>query len=74
VDVNDLVFRKISLIPTFAEPAINFPVAIRLLADGLVDASSLITHTFGFDQAADALRGIVEETLPAIKAVMLPHG
>jgi L-iditol 2-dehydrogenase len=74
VDVNDLVFRKISLIPTFAEPAINFPVAIRLLADGLVDASSLITHTFGFDQAADTLRGMVEETLPAIKAVMLPHG
>jgi len=45
VDVNDLVFRKVSLIPTF-----------------------------GFDQAADTLRGIVEGTLPVIKAVMLPHG
>ena len=74
VDVNDLVFRKISLIPTFAEPAINFPVACRLLRDGLVDAGALVTHTFGFDQAADTLRGIVEGTLPAIKAVMLPHG
>ena len=73
VDVNDLVFRKISLIPTFAEPAINFPVANRLLADGLVDAGALVTHTFGFDQAADTLRGIVEGSLPAIKAVMLPH-
>jgi threonine dehydrogenase-like Zn-dependent dehydrogenase len=49
-------------------------VAIRLLRDGLVDASALITHTFGFAQAAETLRGIVEETLPAIKAVMLPHG
>ena len=45
VDVNDLVFLKVSLIPTF-----------------------------GFDQAADTLRGIVEGTLPVIKAVMLPHG
>ncbi len=74
VDVNDLVFRKVSLIPTFAEPAINFPAANRLLAEGLVDAAALVTHTFGFDRAADTLRGIVEGTLPAIKAVMLPHG
>jgi L-iditol 2-dehydrogenase len=74
VDVNELVFRKISLIPTFAEPAINFPMANRLLRDGLVDAGVLVTHTFGFDQAADTLRGMVEGGLPAIKAVMLPHG
>jgi threonine dehydrogenase-like Zn-dependent dehydrogenase len=74
VDVNDLVFRKVSLIPTFAEPAINFPAANRLLAEGLVDAAALVTHTFGFDQAADTLRGIVDGTLPVIKAVMLPHG
>jgi L-iditol 2-dehydrogenase len=74
VDVNDLVFRKIRLVPTFAEPAINFPVAIRLLADGLVDASALITHTFGFGEAATTLRGVLEGSLPAIKAVMLPHG
>ena len=40
LDVNDMIFRKITLIPTFAEPAINFPVSNRLLRDGLVDASS----------------------------------
>jgi len=74
VDVNELVFRKISLVPTFAEPAINFPVAIRLLADGLVDASALITHTFGFAEARRTLQGILEGSLPAIKAVMLPNG
>ncbi len=73
LDVNELVFRKISLIPTFAEPALNFPAASRLLAEGLVDAGVLVTHTFGFDQAADTLRGLVEGSLPAIKAVMLPH-
>jgi len=74
VDVNDLVFRKISLIPTFAEPAINFPVANRLLRDGLVDAKALVTHTFGWEQAEHTLRGIVDGSLPAVKAVMLPAG
>lgn len=72
VDVNDLVFRKISLIPTFAEPAINFPVSNRLLRDGLVEADALVTHTFGFAEAASTLKGIVEGVLPAVKAVMLP--
>jgi L-iditol 2-dehydrogenase len=74
VDVNDLIFRKISLVPTFAEPAINFPIANRLLGEGLVDAKVLVTHTFGFGEAAATLKGIVEGTLPAIKAVMLPNG
>lgn len=71
VDVNDLVFRKISLIPTFAEPAINFPVSNRLLRDGLVDATSLVTHTFRLDQARDIMAGIIDGTQPVIKAVMV---
>jgi L-iditol 2-dehydrogenase len=74
LDVNDMIFRKISLIPTFAEPAINFPVSNRLLKDGLVDASVLITHTFGLGEARETMSGIVNGTLPAIKAVVLPNG
>jgi L-iditol 2-dehydrogenase len=74
LDVNECVFRKISLIPTFAEPAINFPVAIQLLRDGLIDAGALVTHTFGFDGAKTTMAGIVDGSLPAIKAVMLPNG
>ncbi len=72
--MNECIFRKISLIPTFAEPAINFPVAIRLLRDGLVDAQALVTHTFGLGEAKTVMTGIVDGTLPAIKAVVLPHG
>src|SRR5207249_2549641 len=53
IDVNDLIFRKITLVPTFAEPAINFPLSNRLLRDGLVDASLLVSQTFGFDQAKE---------------------
>jgi L-iditol 2-dehydrogenase len=74
LDVNNMIFRKISLIPTFAEPAINFPVSHRLLRDGLVDARILVTHTFGFSEAKKTLAGIVDGSAPVIKAVMLPNG
>jgi threonine dehydrogenase-like Zn-dependent dehydrogenase len=73
LDVNDMIFRKISLIPTFAEPAINFPISNRLLRDGLVDAKLLVTHRFGFSDARTTMQGIVDGSAPAIKAVMLPH-
>jgi len=74
LDVNDMIFRKITLRPTFAEPAINFPVSNRLLREGLVDADMLITHTFGFDNAEEIFRAIIDGSQPIIKAVMLPHG
>jgi len=73
IDINDLVFRKISLIPTFAEPAINFPVATRLLRDGLVDAKAIITHTFGFDDAKKTMESIITGSEPMVKAVMTPN-
>jgi len=73
IDINDLIFRKITLVPTFAEPAINFPVSNRLLRDGIVDASALITHTFGFDQARQTFEAIINGTEPIVKAVMVPE-
>lgn len=74
LDINDMIFRKITLRPTFAEPAINFPISNRLLRDGLIDASLLVTHTFGFADAKSTLRAIIDGSQPIIKAVMLPHG
>jgi threonine dehydrogenase-like Zn-dependent dehydrogenase len=74
LDINDMIFRKITLRPTFAEPAINFPVSIRLLRDGLVDADALVTHTFGFDDAKEIMGAVVDGSQPIIKAVMLPNG
>jgi len=71
VDINELVFNKISLIPTFAEPAINFPISNRLLRDGLVDASALITHRFGYDEAKATMESIIDGTAPVVKAVMV---
>ena len=74
VDVNDLIFRKITLRPTFAEPAINFAVSNRLLRDGLVDAKAIVTHTFGFDEAKQTMAAIIDGSQPIVKAVLLPHG
>ena len=73
VDVNDLIFRKITLRPTFAEPAINFPVSNQLLRDGLIDASALVTHTFGFENAKEIMGAVIDGSQPIIKAVMLPN-
>jgi L-iditol 2-dehydrogenase len=74
VDINDLVFRKITLKPTFAEPAINFPISNRLLKDGLVDAGALVTHTFGFADVKNIMDAAIQGTEPIIKAVMVPEG
>lgn len=74
VDVNDLIFGKITLRPTFAEPAINFPMSNRLLREGLVDASALVTHTFGFQDAKEVMGAIIDGSQPIVKAVMLPNG
>jgi hypothetical protein len=60
------------LIPTFAEPAINFPVSNRLLREGLVDAGLVVSHTFGFDQAKEIMSNIIDGTQPIVKAVMQP--
>ena len=74
LDVNDLIFRKITLRPTFAEPAINFPVSLRLLREGLVDAKAIVSHTFGLADASAVMQAVVDGTRPIIKAVMLPNG
>ena len=74
IDINDLIFRKITLVPTFAEPAINFPISNRLLKEGLVDATKIVTHTFGFEDAVATLTANVDGSQPIIKAVMLPNG
>jgi len=72
VDINDLVFRKITLVPTFAEPAINFPLSLSLLRDGRIDAGAIITHAVPLARAREAMQGIVDGTLGAVKAVVMP--
>lgn len=74
VDVNDLIFRKITLVPTFAEPAINFPVSNRLLYEGLVDYKQIINRTFHLDEAKSVMQAVIDGSEPIIKAAMVPDG
>ena len=74
LDVNELIFNKITLRPTFAEPAIKFPVSIRLLQEGLVDAKKLVTHTFTFPETEKIFRMSNDSQEGIIKAVLLPGG
>ncbi|MBN2551999.1 MAG: zinc-binding dehydrogenase [Spirochaetales bacterium] len=72
LDVNDLIFNKISLIPCFAEPALNFPETIKLLQEKAVDASLLITTEFGFSEAEEVFRNSDSGREATIKAVLVP--
>jgi len=73
VDINDLVFRKITLQPYFPEPAINFRISLDLIRTGRVPVRDLISHTFTRAGARDLFTSIIEGTKPVIKAVMRPR-
>jgi threonine dehydrogenase-like Zn-dependent dehydrogenase len=73
IDINDLIFRKITLQPFFAEPAVNFNVSIDLLKKGLVPAREIVSHVFDVRDYRSVLKSMVEGTEPIIKAVLLPQ-
>lgn len=73
VDINHLIFNKITLRPVFGEPALNFHRSIELLKAGLIPTGDLITHTFGPRDARRVLQAMVDGTEPVIKAIVLPH-
>ncbi len=73
VDINDLVFRKITLQPYFAEPAVNFRVSLDLIRSGRVPVRDLISHTFTRGEAKEMFTSIIDGSKPVIKAVMLPQ-
>lgn len=72
LDVNELIFNKVTLKPTFAEPALKFPTAIRLIREGAIDSKKIITHTFTFGQAEELIRQSFDGSKEVIKAVLLP--
>lgn len=73
IDINYLIFNKITLQPSFAEPAINFNLSLDLLKKGIIPAKEMITHTFSFQNAQSFLKSITEGTEPVIKAVFVPE-
>lgn len=72
IDINHLIFNKITLQPSFAEPALNFSLSLELLKKGLIPAKEIITHTFSFEDAKTLFKSIIDGSEPVIKAVFIP--
>ncbi len=70
IDVNDMVRGKKQLLTSIAEPALNFPLAIRLIESGAVQAGRVITHALPLTRF-DQLKELYGQDAPAIKTVML---
>lgn len=73
IDVNDMVMNKKSLLTSLAEPAVNFPLSLRLIGRGDIDVKQIITHRLPL-QEADGLRALYGADAAAIKTVMLCGG
>ncbi|MEE9309329.1 MAG: alcohol dehydrogenase catalytic domain-containing protein [Spirochaetia bacterium] len=73
IDVNKLIFGKIALIPTFAEPAQNFPDTIRILKSGLFDSSLMVNKTFSFEELREVFLSSDCGEAPILKAVLVPR-
>ncbi len=71
IDVNELIFNKKSLIPTFAEPAQNFPDAINIIEGGMLDTSLLVSTVFKIEDSETIFKNIESRDFPIIKAVMI---
>ena len=54
-DANEFHFKRLQLRATHSIPNLRFPMAIDLLKRKVIDADMFITHTFAFDDLAEAL-------------------
>ena len=72
-DVNHAVFNKITLKPSFAEPAINFPMAFGLIRSGAIPAELFQTHFCSFDDCRELFGAVLKGEVPVIKPVFLPR-
>lgn len=70
-DANEFHFKKLQLRASHASPALYFPMSIDLLKSGAVDGDALISHTFGLEGFADAVRTLHEDRGSAAKMVMV---
>lgn len=71
LDVNAMVFEKKALLTAIAEPALQFPLALRLLRSGRIDAGRAVTHRVSLSSAG-TLKALFGQDSPAVKAVVIP--
>lgn len=72
-DVNYALFNKITLAPSFAEPALNFPAALSLICEGKIPAELYQTHTLNFSNYKEIFGQMLKGEIPVIKGVFLPE-
>lgn len=70
-DANYFHFRKLQLRASYAAPALWFPRCVELIKSRAIDAGALITHRFGIDDIAAAIKMVAEDKSSVIKAVMV---
>ena len=70
LDVNDMVFNKKQLLTSIAEPALNFPRSIRMIASGRIDAARVITHRIPMEKSTE-IKELYAADAPAIKTVII---
>jgi L-iditol 2-dehydrogenase len=71
-DANAFHFKKLQLRASHAIPNHYFPMALDLLARGMIDAGLLVSHTFDLDDYAAAFATLTDPDQPAVKVVMIP--
>ena len=71
LDVNEMVFRKKSLLTSIAEPAMYFPLSLQLIRSGQIDVVRAVTHTLKLSEAFK-LKDLYGNDSPAVKTVIIP--
>jgi threonine dehydrogenase-like Zn-dependent dehydrogenase len=67
------VFRDAHVEAVFAYPSAVFGRAVRLIDDGVIDPTPLITHRFPLSDAPRALALLESRSEPAIKVLLDPR-
>ena len=72
LDANDFHFKKLQLRASHAAPALYFPAVLRLLADGAVDGSAIVSHVMPLERIADAMCLARDNRAEVLKVVIKP--
>jgi len=73
LDMNDLYFREIRLVPSYSCGPPDTRAALAYIAQGVVTAAHVVTHRFPLDAAGEAYR-VAAEDKRALKALVLFRG
>ena len=71
-DANEFHFQKLQLRASFASPALYFPTALRLLRDGHVDATAIVSHVLPLRRIMEGLELLRDHRAMTVKVVITP--